>query len=266
MSKKYAIHKFDFMYNDEWYDVNDQVDTLYEILEDEQPARQRWAALERETLNSNLEGVWSAFYGYTGNLSLQQFKAISDFIKNDCGLPLPNEEDGFFDYWDVPINDMDDEQLLQFLSLGESNHYMLREYDANESLYVIYTTRSGYVTRDTCEVFHRFIWYTTDGNDVKRQYCEQEPDYAAMYLDDNTELTLTDLQNPIVQSLLRHHQNDIYIEYNTAIVESRIHFANSPDEVVTAFNAVLEKPTYLIQKVDGHAITEIRRHPSQLRN
>ena len=65
---------------------------------------------------------------------------------------------------------------------------------------------------------------------------------------------------------MRHHQNDIYIEYNTAIGENRIHFANSTDEVVTAFNAVLEKPTYLIQKVDGHAITEIRRHPSQLRN
>ena len=263
MSKKYAIHKFDFMYNDEWYDADHHHATLYAIVDDEQTAEQHWAALERDSLNNEYYlGNLSTFCN--GELSTEQYKDIIAFIKNDCGLPLSVDDSSFFDAEDVPINDMSDKQLLTFLQLAQSNHYILKEYVASAPRYVIYTAEQGYMPQDPSG-YSDSIWFTHDAHDVIAQYRADAHIYAGeAFYENETQLTVADLQSPIVQSLISQYQADIRIDYNADKTEGDISFAKSPAEVVTAFNAVLERPTYVVQQIDDVTFTTISQYPSQL--
>ncbi|WP_230656749.1 hypothetical protein [Psychrobacter sp. I-STPA10] len=255
MSEKYAIHRFDFMYNDEWYDVERGNDTLYDIVDDEQTAYQVWANLERESLN---EYPLASLSTFNSQLSAEQYQQLATFIKEDCGLPLPVKEDGYFDADDVPIDKMSDEQLLTFLQLAQSNHYTVKEYVALCSRYVIWMPKEGYFLQDPVG-YSDSVWFTYDNENVIEQYLDEVGPYYYKPYESHTKLTHQDLQNPIVQSLINQYQEQISIDYNSDNTEATIDFANSDDEVVKAFNAVIEQPTYLIKEVDDMTFAKINR-------
>lgn len=261
MSQKYAIHKFDFMYNDEWYDADRRYDTLYHIADDEVSARQYWAALERDSLAEfELENL-STFNN--GELSEAQYRDIVQFITNDCGLPLAVEDDGFFYPEEVPLDSMNDEQLLTFLQLAQSNHYILKPYISGAPRYVIYTQERGYLLQDPSG-YSESIWFTHDGNEVIAQYCSKMYCHQDDLYDKQTQLTEADLQNPIVQSLINQPESGIRIDYNADKTQGTIYFEDCSSEVVTALNAVLQWPSYKVQQVDDVAFTKISQNPYEL--
>lgn len=262
MSKKYAIHKFDFMYNDEWYDVDHHNETLYDIVEDEKTARQRWAALERDSLEEYSLDNLSTFAN--GELSEAQYQQIISFIKDDCGLQLTIPRYGLGGE-NIPTDQMNDEQLLTFLEMAQSNHYMVKEYTASKPRYVIFTAHQGYVLKDPAGYSDQ-IWFTYDAYDVIKQYRKDAHfSYDEEVYEKQTMLTTADLENPIVKSLISQYQDEINIDYNADKTEGNIDFSNSPDDVITAFNAVLQMPIYLVQQVDDAMFAKISQDSSSLR-
>lgn len=261
MSKKYAIHKFDFMYNDEWYCVDHHSETLYDIVDDEKTARQRWAALERDSLEEYPLDNLSTFAN--GELSEEQYQQIISFIQDDCGLQLTIPRYGFCGE-DIPTNQMNDEQLLTFLEMAQSNHYMVKEYTASRPRYVIFTAQHGYMLQDPSGYSDQ-IWFTHDGSNVMEQYRKDAYiGYGQEIYEKQTILTTADLENPIVKSLISQYQNEVSIDYNVDKTEGEIDFSDSPDTVITAFNAVLQMPIYLVQQVDDVVFTQISQEPSML--
>lgn len=257
MSKKYAIHKFYFMYNDEWFDIFDHDGSLYDIIEDEKAARQRWAALEREALKEYPLEKLNSFND--GNLEIGHTK-LSAFIRDDCGLPLHVHENGFVDCNDVPIDRMSDEELLAFLQLVQCNRYIVMEYTVSKPRYVIYTAQQGYLLH-SFDGDSDIIWYTYDANDVIKQYPVQ---YNKEIYEKKTMLSVADLKSPIVQSLISQYYSEIKVNYNADETQGEINFIDSSTEIVTAFNSVLEQPTYLVQQVDDTKFVQISQHPSVL--
>lgn len=254
MSKKYAIHKFDFMYNDEWYDVDHHNETLYDIVDDAKTARQRWAALERDSLEEYPLDNLSTFAN--GELSEEQYQQIISFIKDDCDLQLTIPRYGLCGE-DIPTYQMNDEQLLTFLEMAQSNHYIVKEYTASEPRYVIFTAQHGYMLTDPSGYSDQ-IWFTHDACDVMAQYRrDARISYGQEIYEKQTILTAADLENPIVQSLISQYQDKLNIEYNADKTEGSIDFEDSPDDVIIAFNTVLQMPIYRVEQVDDVMFTKI---------
>ncbi|WP_230656747.1 hypothetical protein [Psychrobacter sp. I-STPA10] len=187
MNQQYAIYKIEFIYDGEWYYFNPDNQNLYEIITEGQNSQQCLAGLEREKLvEYDLERLRN--FG-NGDLSEEQYQAIVTFIKEDCGLALYVEEDGYFDADDIPVDDMSDEQLLQFLQLAQSNHYILKAYVASPPRYVLWADEQGYITQDPYG-YSDSVWFTFEGSNVIEQYCqkndfyEDKDKYKAQQVDD----------------------------------------------------------------------------------
>ena len=134
---------------------------------------------------------------------------------------------------------------------------MVKEYTASEPRYVIFTAHHGYMLVDPSGYSDQ-IWFTHDACDVMAQYRrDARISYGQEIYEKQTILTASDLENPIVQSLISQYQDELSIEYNADETEGNIDFADSPDDVITAFNAVLQLPIYRVEQVDDVMFTKI---------
>lgn len=259
MSQKLAIYKIDFIYDDEWYYFNQDNQSLYEFIEDEATVQKHWASLERDALKDyDLERL-RAFAN--GEYSEEQYQVFCDFVKVTCKLPLEVAEDGFYYPEDIPIDDMNDEQLLAFLQLAEINHYVVKDYVVHEPRYVIYDNEQGYLLTDPAG-YSDSIWFTEDGSNVMLQYREDANTIMDDAVDSNyNQLTQNDLENSIFQSLMTQYQNEVSINDTSNEDYKTINFINSSAEAFNAFSAVLENPTYFVQKIDDVLFCKINQKP-----
>lgn len=271
---KYAIHRYDYAYNDEFM-VN-YGRTIHKLLSfnNEADAKSYWAAMERESLKEYGESIDTreplSSYNYeSARRHSQNFEAMLASF----GFPVSENlqfsnttRRGNWSYENLHLDKLSDEQLLKLLCDCHINHFVISAYQEDDKVYLMnFGTRyltycnQGYLrttgntpTEHYVEVAHPDDFFSGKRFEFELGISKHEP--LATYF------TQEDKDNVLVQSLLKQY-SDVFIIFEAIIyfigsAKDYPEFSDLNLDALKAMNAVLQTPFYQIESYTPEQMLE----------
>lgn len=262
---KYALYERDFYYTGEWFDVNDDNPSVYKIFNSEQKALLEWQKLERKHLSETYYPLEkrSPFVGDSSDaLSNKVFAQVIAFLKDTCKLDFEQSNQNFLRGYEVPVNDIPDDKLIDFLLLSNCNRFILKTFDEQntQSYFVMHVPGYGYLPEDFAGYSDKIRATTNEedffgGEDFEAD-CVVNIEEGSYDIDFVTQFTHTDKENDTVCELLEEYPDAFEFDED----DGSIRFVEETEfEALFHMNKALEHPFFTLRKVSASELADINR-------